>query len=375
MRDPELIWRFGHWLARRDTGEVRLVDSDGVLLLHIVAGKIVSAEGPDSELLGARLGCRSHGRDDLFAEAVEIAATQGIAETQAMAAVKEIIQEGLESWLLDPDRQLEIRSIPVEADTGSTISAAHALVERVLSSQSPEVTHTILPDPEVLLRRTDDFLELYSPLRLSEEADLIVAKVTGQRTVAEISDRSPHGSEEVVNLLAALVAAGMLEPVPAAEPEQEPEPVPVLVPPDFPQNRRRLPIWALFAALAAVVVILVLIALLWNRPESGAEAVSGGAVGTGSEWGLVVDMGCEPQELQRVLKKSQKYSDELQPVAAEASEGSPCWRLVWGRFPDRETAAGAMADIPSYLRLEGFAPHPIELPPEEPNGATTAGEE
>jgi hypothetical protein len=88
----------------------------------------------------------------------------------------------------------------------------------------------------------------------------------------------------------------------------------------------------------------------------------------------VVDLGCEPQELQRVLKKAHQYPDELLPVAAEASEGSPCWRLVWGRFPDRKTAQAAVKDIPSHLRLDGFSPHPIELPPDGDSEPSAAGD-
>jgi hypothetical protein len=371
MRDPELIWRLGRWLARRKTGEIRMSSSHGELVLRVAGGKIVSAAGTERGLLGARLGCQPTGHDDLFAEAVEIAANQELAENQAMAAAKEILQDAFEAWLLDPERRLEIRNVEVDAGAGPTLSATHAVVERVLSSQSEAVTRAVLPDPDVLLRRTDDFLELYSALRLSEEADLIVAKVTGQRTVGEISERSPHGPEEVVNLLAALVAAGMLEPVPIEEPALEREPIPVLASQDDQPARRRLPAWMLLAAIAAVVVVLVLVATQWQRPGSTAEAPEA----IGPQWGLVVDMGCEPQELQRVLKKAGQYSDELVPVAAEASEGSPCWRLVWGRFPDRATASGAVGDIPAHLRLEGFTPHPIELPPEGPDGSSASGEE
>lgn len=371
MRDPDLIWRFGRWLARRRSGEVLLRGSKGSLVLRIVRGKIVAAAGPESGKLGARLGCQPLGHEDLFDEAREIAAARGLPETQAIATAKEILQEALEVWLLDSDRRLEIRDIEESGDGGPTISAAHALVEKVLSSQDPSLTGAILPDLDVLLRRADDFLELYSPLRLSEEADLIVAKVTGQRTAREISERSPHGPGEVVNLLAALVAAGMLEPVPIAEAADELEPVPVLVPPDVEPARRRLPVWVLVAALAAVVVILVLIAALWQRPNGTAAAPTA----SGPEWGLVVDMGCEPQELQRVLKKSHQYSKELLPLAAEAAEGSPCWRLVWGRFPDRESASRAVPDIPAKLRLEGFSPHPIELPPDVQNDRGAAGED
>lgn len=363
MRDPELIWRFGQWLARRRSGEVRLSGSAGDLVLRLVRGKIVAAEGPDPSLLARRLGCRSAGHHDLVAEAVALAAAPGLAENQAIGAVKELIQESFAAWLLDPIRQLEIVDTEITAPESPTISAAHAVVEMVLSSQDATATRAILPDLDVRLRRTADFLELYSPLRLSEEADLIVAKVNGQRTAAEIAGRSPHGPDDALNLLAALIAAGMLEPIPATVPAEEPAPLWVEPPPQRASRRRRVPAWVLLAALALVLAIVVLVAVMWQRSDG-----SVGNPGTGAEWGLVVDMGCEPQELQRVLKKARQYPEALRPVAAEGAQGSPCWRLIWGRFPNREAASRAIADIPPHLRLEGFAPHPVELP-----GGTEAG--
>lgn len=357
MRDPELIWRFGQWLARRRTGEVRLSGSAGELMLRLVRGKIVAAEGPDPGLLARRLGCRTAGHADLVAEAVALAQTPGPAEKQAISAVKELVQESYASWLLDPARQLEIVDADITGPEAPTISAAHAVVELVLSSQDAGVTRAILPDLDVRLHRSADFLELYAPLRLSEEADLIVAKVNGQRTAAEIAGRSPHGHDDVLNLLAALVAAGMLEPIPTTVPSEEPAPLQVELPPVRWSRRRRVPAWVLLVALAVVLAIVILLAILWQRSGTSVQARTGGA-----EWGLVVDMGCEPQELQRVLKKARQYPEVLRPLAAEGAEGSPCWRLIWGRFPNREAASRAIADIPAHLRLEGFAPHPVELP-------------
>jgi len=372
MRDPELVWRLGRWLARRRDGEVRLSGSAGDLLLRLARGKIVSVEGPDPSLLARRLGCRPSGHRDLVAEALALAATPGLSETQAIGTVKELVQETLAAWVLDPARGLEITDTEIVGTDASTISASHAVVEMVLSSQDPELTRVILPDLDVRLRRTADFLELYSPLRLSEEADLIVAKVNGQRTAAEIAGRSPHGHDDVLNLLAALVATGMLEPAPGAAPVEEPVPVHVReqekVPTAPERRRRRVPAWALLAALAAVLAIVVLITALWLRSDDSVQkpAESG-------EWGLVVDMGCEPQELQRVLKKARQYPEVLRPVATEGAEGSPCWRLIWGHFPTREAAARAVANIPAHLRLDGFTPHPVELPPGTEAAATGGG--
>jgi hypothetical protein len=368
MQDPELIWSLGQWLAQRRTGEIRLASSASEAALRLVRGKIVAAELADPSVLARRLGCRPAGHADLVAEARALAAGAGLAEKQAIGAVKELIQESLASWLLDPARQLQIIDRNLASPDGPTISAAHAVVELVLSSQDARVTRAILPDLDVRLHRSADFLELYSPLRLSEEADLIVAKVNGQRTVAEIAGRSPHGHDDVLNLLAALVAAGMLEPIPTTVPSEEPAPLQVELPP-VRAARRRVPAWVLFVALAVVLAIVILLAILWQRSDAAAEGAAGGA-----EWGLVVDMGCEPQELQRVLKKARQYPEALRPLAAEGAQGSPCWRLVWGRFPNREAANRAIADIPAHLRLEGFAPHPVELPAGAEAGAAGGGQ-
>ena len=370
MRDPELIWSLGQWLAQRRTGEIRLASSAGESALRLVRGKIVAAELADPSVLARRLGCRPAGHADLVAEARALAAGAGLAEKQAIGTVKELIQESLASWLLDPGRQLQIIDRDVASPDGPTISAAHAVVEMVLSSQDAGVTRAILPDLDVPLHRSADFLELYSPLRLSEEADLIVAKVNGQRTVAEIAGRSPHGHDDVLNLLAALVAAGMLEPIPTTVPSEEPAPLQVELPPARAPRRRRVPAWVLFVALAVLLAIVLLLAVLWQRSDAAAEAAAGGA-----EWGLVVDMGCEPQELQRVLKKARQYPEVLRPLAAEGAQGSPCWRLVWGRFPNREAANRAIADIPAHLQLEGFAPHPVELPAGPEAGAAGGGQD
>jgi hypothetical protein len=368
MRDPEAIWRFGRWLAQRRDGVVRLSGASGELLLRVARGKIVSVEGPDPSLLARRLGGRPAGHSELVAEAVALAATPGLAETQAIGAVKELVQQSLAAWLLDPERRLAIVDSDVTGGESPTISAPHAVVELVLSSQDPAMTRAILPELDIRLRRSADFLELYSPLRLSEEADLIVAKVNGQRTAGEIAGRSPHGHDDVLNLLAALLAAGMLEPAPAEEAAEVPAPVAVDEPPARRSGRRRVPPWWLLAALAAVLTLVVLIAVVWQR--SGASV---GNPGSGAGWGLVVDMGCEPQELQRVLRKVRQYPDGLRAVEAAGAEGSPCWRLIWGRFPSREAASRAIADIPAHLKLEGFTPHAVELPPETETDAAGRG--
>jgi hypothetical protein len=360
MQDPDLIWRFGRWIARRRSGSAFLSSEGGELTLGIQRGQIVSVHGPDPSKVGRMLGCPPTGEEELLAEARDLATAHGLPETQAVGAVKQIVQGVLAAWLMDPDRGLELEE-QEEDDVreGPTISLTHALVELVLGDDRGRLASAALPEHRVLLRRTTNFLELYSPLRLSEEADLVVAKITGQRTAEEIAARSPHGADEVNRLLAALVTTGMLEPVALTE-----EPPIDTAPPhvDLPEPeplRRRIPVRWLTIAAAVVVAILILLTVLMVR-SAPSEPTQ-----TSSAWGLVVDMGCQPEELQRVLRKAREHPSSLRPVQASSDEGNPCWRLVWGHFPSREAAAGAIPKIPSRLLLDGFTPHPVELPEEQ----------
>ena len=103
-----------------------------------------------------------------------------------------------------------IGEAPPAAD-GATISMTHPLVELVLADTTGHVAERILPNRDAVLQRSASFLELYPPLRLSEEADLIVAGITGSVTVGDVAAGSAHDPEEVLRLEAALVATGILE--------------------------------------------------------------------------------------------------------------------------------------------------------------------
>ncbi len=356
MQEPDVIWRLGQWIAQRQSGEVRLTAPGMDVVLGLVDGKVVTISGLDSAEVARVLGVAATGHDDLLDEAVALADTHGLPRSQAVGRVKEILQAAIAQWLLATDRDAEVRTAEQSTDGRPTISMTHALVELLLSDPDGKLAGVVLPDLDVLLDRNEDFLELYSPLRLSEDADLIAAKVTGQRTAREISSRSASGPGDVINLLAALVATGMIKPRSMEATTEAPEQARYALPEPEAQ-RRTVPIWSLLAALAALLVVIVLLAAWWNRP-SGEEAEV--APVEGPEWTLVVDMGCEPQELQRILRKVGEYPDALKTVMADAGDGSRCWRLVWGKFPDREAADAAVSKIPEDLLMDGFEPHPIE---------------
>jgi hypothetical protein len=363
MQDPDLIWRFGRWIARRRSGAAFLSWDEGELRLGIQRGHVVSVRGPDPTKVGRMLGCPPTGEEELLAEARALATAHGLPETQAIGAVKQIVQGVLAAWLMDPDRGLELeeeqQQEKKDAKGGPTISLTHALVELVLGDDRGRLAAAALPEHDVLLRRAANFLELYSPLRLSEEADLVVAKITGQRTAEEIAARSPHGTDEVNRLLAALVTTGMLEPVVLTEEPSVDTAPPHVELPDEEPLRRRIPVRWLTIAAAVVVAILVLLTVLMVRSAPSEPTQSSSA------WGLAVDMGCQPEELQRVLRKAREHPSSLRPVQASSDDGSPCWRLVWGHFPSREAAASAIPKIPSSLLLDGFTAHPVELPEEQ----------
>jgi hypothetical protein len=84
------------------------------------------------------------------------------------------------------------------------------------------------------------------------------------------------------------------------------------------------------------------------------------AVGTG-DWGVVVEMGCEPTDLQRMLRKRNLERKALRTVKADPANGDTCFRLVWGSFPTQEAAEEAVGDVPSNLIEDGFQPHVIEV--------------
>ncbi len=359
MIEPQEVVQLSRWIARREGGAARLACSAGEVVLRVSEGRVRFVEGIETSVLGRRLGCDPAGRADLLEEARILASERGVSETQAMGAAKEALQGALRAWLLDPEKELEIVEEEPEEAAGPTISITHTLVELVLSDTTGKVASAVLPDLDVLLSRSPGFLDLYAPLRLSEEADLIVSKITGERTAREIAERSPHSLDEVVRLLGGLVVTGILEPEEPSEGASSIDLLPAEPVPEVPH--RRLPV--VWIAIAAAVLLIVLggLAYMVSRYGGGTEQV-----GRAGAWGLVIDMGCEPQDLQRVLKKARENPKTLRPVAADlGGGGDPCWRLVWGSFESREEAEEAVPRIPPGLRGQGFEPHAIELPAEE----------
>ncbi|MCG6961989.1 MAG: hypothetical protein LJE95_01830 [Acidobacteria bacterium] len=360
MNDPQSIWRLGRWIAARRSGDLHLAWGGGELTLQISLGRAIGIEGPDPTVVARRLGCRPAGHADLLEEAKAAAVQAGRSETDALAIVKSVLERALHSWLLDPDRTLEAAEYEVEEDDRPTISLSHAIVEAVLSDDGDDITSAILPNLNVLLRRTAGFLESYAALQLAEEADLVVAKVTGQRTAEEIASRSPHDPSEVARLLAGLAAAGLLEAVPVAEVS---EPVVSVAPVPLedvgrPAGRRRA--WLIAAAVVALVIAVAAVALVLGHNRRQA-AVKG-------HWGIVVDSGCDPQDLQRILRKAGQHPEDLTAQRRDLKGGVPCWQLLWGDYGSSEAARDAIGSVPKALVQEGVTPAVVELTRHTPTG-------
>ncbi len=361
MNDPQVIWRLGRWVAERKPGSARLSASDVAFEMALSDGRIVSVTGIDTSLLGRALNCEPLGETDLVAEAVALATANAISEATAMGAAKTLLQDHLRTWFLQPDRQLELVDQLQESRSENSISATHTLVEMVLSDPDGATTTAVLPGLDVLLRRAEGFLDLYAPLGLSEEADLIVAKITGQRTAEEIASRSPHDHTDVIKLLAALTASGMLEAVRAASPEK----APILIADPEPQAglareypaRRLSPLLVL---VAAVVIATAAVATWWFGFREGKAPPQPEVPG---HWAVAVDLGCEPHEYRRLLQVARRH-DDVRPIAltgdGEADDGT-CWRLVWGDFPTQSDAQAAVDRVPSAILRDGFEPHVVEV--------------
>jgi hypothetical protein len=371
MSDPHEIWQLGQWIGRQEGGAARLGWTGGELILRVQDGRIRFVEGIFPGELCARLTCEQVGNTDLLEEARALARGGQVAENHAMSAAKELIQLNLRSWLIDPDRELEIVEGEPDDVEGATISVTHTLVELILSDTSGEIAEAVLPNDDVLLARSPGFLDLYAPLRLSEEADLIVSRISGERAVKEVAETSSHGAAEVLRLLAGLVVTGILEPETPLQISDDVDLLPVEAATD--ETRHRIPVQWIVAAAAVLVIVLLVIAFAMTR--SGDSAPIESATGGGElSWALVIDMGCEPQDLQRVLRKAQENPKVLRPVAADAGDGEPCWRLVWGRFSSRQSAEAATDGIPDDFLRQGFDPHPIELTGEELEAPASPGD-
>ncbi len=341
------------WVGRRGKGVARLRWSGGTLALTVNALQIVAVEGDDGERLAAGLGATEGG--EWFATARRAVADGQVSQAEANAIVKRAVAETLRAFMLDAAAEVTFET-QVEVVAGELeISFPHLMVELVLGPGGQELVPVLVPDPSVVLRRLPDFARRVGALGLTEEGMAILAKVNDRRTAADIAGPSPHGAETVLRLLAAALAGGIIEAV-APLPETPLEKGAQDEVPIVPRRRRRWLFWVLVLALAAAAAYLAT-ARPWQRPARA---------GAGGPWGVAVDGGCQPAEVERLYRRQETDPERLRVVPFGRGE-EQCFRLVWGHFATREEAEAALSEVPSALVARGFVPHALR-PPDEVSG-------
>ncbi len=369
MSRSETIYRLGHWIASHKPGVLRLSWKDRELFLTLREGKIVSAVGPSPRRLARLLGPGIRVDEaDLMIAARQAAEKNQLPIEESVGAVKVLIQEDLAQWLCDPNREVKLLDEQPEVGPDPNISFQHALIELILTARDDVYSQHILPDRSKALRRHRNFSEQYGALRLSEEADLVVARIDGHRDITEVLTRSSLPETEIHRLLAALTCAGILEIV---EPEEEQE-APASVPPepelivsvmkedeDKTSNapRKKLAPWVVLVAAGSTLLIIALSAFLYLGRFQSAEETR-----VEEHWGVVVDLACEAGEYRRLMETANRRKDVL-AMPTDEDSSSPCWRLIWGDFPGKSEAEDAIRKIPEDLRHEGFKAHVLEYSP------------
>lgn len=345
MRSLSAASTLALWVGRKGRGVARLRWGQGELLLHVAGLQIVGVEGDDREKLAAAFGLTSGG--EWFAEARSAVSGGLVTQGEANAVVKQALSERLHEFFLAADGEVAFDSDVQPEAQGLTVSFPHLVMEMVLGPGGEALAERFLPSPDLVLRRLPDFARRVGALGLTQEGMAVLAKINDHRTAREIADPSPHGREMALRLLAAAVGAGIAEAAPRVAEVTFAAPVAVEAPPR-PRRRRWWP-W-LVAALAAIVAVAAFLLALPGREPAAAVA--------GGPWGLAVDGGCQPAELERLYRKLEQDRASLRVVPyGQGSE--QCFNLVWGGFATREAALAAQPHVPSALVARAFVVHAV----------------
>jgi hypothetical protein len=333
------------WVGRKSRGSARLHWGDHELILYVSATHVIAVEGDDGEVLSSAFGLVSGG--EWFREAQNAVAGGQVSQGEANAVVKRALAESLHAFFAAPDATVSFDPTLLYDTESLTISYPHLVTELVLGSGGEDLVPVFLANPDWLLRRLPDFLRRVDALGLTEEALAILAKVNDARSAEEIAAPSPHGRDVALRLLAAAVAGGLVEAA-ARLPE-----VPVLSAAEeaeMTRPRRRVWRWLLLFVLLAAVVAAIALTAPWKR---------GATAGAGGPWGVAVDGGCQPAELERLYRSQDR--DPVQFRVVPFGQGQEqCYRLVWGHFPTRVSAEQAMTHLPDGVLARGFAPHVVQ---------------
>ncbi len=85
-------------------------------------------------------------------------------------------------------------------------------------------------------------------------------------------------------------------------------------------------------------------------------AAAGQAASRSAPWSLQVLLACDPANVRRAFQSVP--SGPLTVIPAETN-GRSCWRLLYGAYPDRESAVAGIGSVPDYFR-QSDTPRPFE---------------
>jgi hypothetical protein len=332
------------WVGRRGRGSARLAWDGHELLLHVSGLQVIAAQGYDRDHLTAAFGLTE---GEWFGDARAAVETGQVSHAEASAVIKRALAENLREFADAANAEVSFDGELAFEPHGLTISYPHLVVELVLGPGGEELIEAFLPSPDSVLRRLPDFPRRVGALGLTDEGLAVLAKINDQRTATEIAERSPHGKEMALRLLAAAAGAGLAEATsPMAEVALAGTPAPEFL----LDARPRLWPW-----LVGAVVLVVAVILLFGKPWAGGEPAAGSG-----PWSIAVDGGCQPPEVERLYRRKDQDSKNLQVVPFGRGD-EQCRRLVWGRFASRETAERAIPTLPNGLVARGFAPHVVKV--------------
>lgn len=352
MRSLSAASTLALWVGRKGRGVARLRWGQGELLLHITGLQVVGVEGDDREKLSAAFGLTSGG--EWFAEARAAVSGGLVTQGEANTVVKQAIAERLHEFFMASDGEVTFDSDVQPEAQGLTVSFPHLVMEMILGTGGEVLEELFLPSPDLVLRRLPDFARRVGALGLTQEGMAVLAKINDHRTAREIADPSPHGRDMALRLLAAAVGAGIAEAAPRVAEVTFATPLAVEAPPR-PKRRRWWP-WV----VAALVVIGAVAALLLALPRSESAVVV-----RGGPWGLAIDGGCQPAELERLYRKQEQDKASLR-VVPYGQGTEQCFNLVWGGFATREAAQAAQPQVPSALVARAFVVHAVHAEQRSP---------
>jgi hypothetical protein len=333
------------WVGRKGRGVARLRWGGRQAEVLIGGLQILGVHGDDAGTLDPALA--GEAGVDWFTRATEAVNAGRITQNEANAAVKRAVAELLREFLAAPDATVSFDARTAIPPSGLTISYPHLVTEMVLGTDGDQVAAVYLPDPALVMRRLPDFSRRVGILGLTEQAIAVLSRINDVRTAGEIADTSPHGREMALRLLAAATGAGLTEASPrVAEPalSQEAEPEEAVG-----GASRRFWRWFVLVLLLAVVAVVIALGRPWERHDRA---------GGGGPWGIAVDMGCQPTEVERLYRRQGQDRDNLR-LSKFVNGQETCFRLVWGHYRDRQAAEQAMRTLPASVIGRGFAPHVV----------------